>query len=63
MADKEPELTEELEAARDEAEKLKQEKEAMAGELESRGCYHYRVGADGGQSSFLGNRIYPRPAG
>ncbi len=38
MADKEPELTEELEAARDEAEKLKQEKEAMAGELESRGA-------------------------
>ena len=36
MADKEQELTEELETARDETERLKQEKEAMAGELESR---------------------------
>ena len=36
MADKEQELTEELEAARDETERLKQEKEAMAGELESK---------------------------
>ena len=36
MADKEQELTEELKVARDEAEKLKQQREAIAGELESR---------------------------
>jgi len=36
VADKEQELTEELEAARDEAERLKQEKETLVRELESK---------------------------